>query len=183
MVEPSGDTALLLVNLLHAFKLLVLGDGLEIIHSTVEQRDTNVGSLERADIVGTVTSHKSSVAELLERVEDEFLLRWRDTRVNPSVVDKVTDGRSVLELLESGTGNTDIVVSEHDLVERLLWVAGDELRLVDIAPDQFVGGCAFLQVKDHDLTVDNFNISSNVNSGKRVVTGNHDTLRVRKELC
>ena len=177
LIEPGGDAALLLVDLLHSLKLVVFGDGLEIIGGTVKQSDTNVGGLESSNVVRTVSRHQGGEAEFLEGVENEFLLRRRYTSVNPGVADEVFHRRTVLELLESGTGNTDIEVSEHVLIEGLLGVAGDVFRLVNVTPDELIGGCALLEVQNHDLSVDNFNITSDVNSGKRVVTGDHDTLR------
>jgi hypothetical protein len=39
-------------------------------------------------------------------------------------------------------------------------------------------GRALLQVKDHDLSVDDLDIAGNMDGGKWVVAGNHDTLHI-----
>ena len=176
LVESSGNSALLLVNLFHSFELLVLGNGFQIIHRTVEKSDTDMGSFERSDVVGTVTSHKSSVSEILESVQDKLLLRGRDSGIDPSVFDKLKPRRSFLELFESNSSDTNVVVFKDLLVEWLGGVDGYDLGLIDVSPNELIGGGTLLEIQNHDLSVDNFDVSRNVHSSKRVVSGDHDTL-------
>ena len=178
LVESGRDPALLLVNLFHSLHLLVLGDSLEVLSGSIEQGDTNVSGLERTNVVGAVSSHKSRVAKILERVENKLLLRWGDSSVNPSVLDEIEPGGSVLVLLERGSSNANVVVVEDLLVKRLLRVDRDDLGLVNVSPYKLIGRGALLEVENHDLSVDNLDIPSDVNGSKRVVSGNHDTLPV-----
>jgi hypothetical protein len=178
LVESGRNFDLLLIHLLHSLHLVVLRDSLEVLRRPVQQGHTDVGGLERTNIVGSVSSHERGVTEILERVQDEFLLRRRDPGVDPSVRDKVVDGRLGLVLLERGSGDTDVVSVEQGLVESLVRVHRDDLRLVHVLPNQLIGSRALLQVEDHDLSVDDLDVSSDVHGGKRVVSGDHDTLPV-----
>lgn len=92
--------------------------------------------LERSDVVRSVSSHEGSVAEVLERGKDELLLRRRDSSVHPGVLDEIEPGREVFVLLESDSGDADVVVGEDLLIEGSGRVDGDDDGLVDRSPNE-----------------------------------------------
>jgi hypothetical protein len=53
----------------------------------------------------------------------------------------------------------------------VLYILGDFASLLTI-----FGGSSFLEVQDHDVSVNDFDVLSDVYGSKRVVTSNHDTL-------
>ena len=91
---------------------------LEILHSAVKQRNTDMSLLECADIVRAVPSHERDKAECLQSRQDEFLLSGRNAGVDPSILDEVKPGRSRFVLLHGGACNTDIVFVEEARVSR-----------------------------------------------------------------
>ena len=92
--------------------------------------------LERSDVVRSVSSHEGSVAEVLERGKNELLLRRRDSSVHPGVLDEIEPGREVFVLLESDSGDADVVVGEDLLIEGSGRVDGDDDGLVDRSPNE-----------------------------------------------
>ena len=75
LVEARRDLKLTLVYLLEALHLLVLRDLLEVLGGAVEQRNADVGLLQRTNVIRTVARHECRVAERSERREDVLLLR------------------------------------------------------------------------------------------------------------
>lgn len=136
LVEPLRDLDLLLVHFFHPFQFLVLGNRFEIVLRAIEQGHTNIGLFERADIVRPVPGHERDVSRLAEGGEDECLLRRRDSRVHPCVLDEHLPRRQVFVLLQGGTGDANVVVAEQGWVERFRRVDGDNFGLFDVSPYQ-----------------------------------------------
>lgn len=136
LVESRRDADLLLVNLFHSLKLLVLGNLLQILGRTVKKGDTDVCSFESTDIVRTVTGHERNVTKRSKSGDDEFFLSRRYASVNVCVLDEIGDRRKGIVLLERGTGNADIVILEQGLVKRLRRVDRDNVGLIDVSPDK-----------------------------------------------
>jgi hypothetical protein len=65
LVEAFHHALLLLVHILHPGLAEVLADLFHILFSAVEKSHTDVSLLQSANIVGTVTSHESSVTSFL----------------------------------------------------------------------------------------------------------------------
>jgi len=136
LVESRGDVDLLLVDLLDPLVLLELADGLEIVHASVKKSDSDVSLLERSDVVRSVSSHESGVAEVLERGKDELLLRRRDSSVDPGVLNEIEPRREVFVLLQGDSGDADVVVGEDLLVEGGGRVDGDDDGFIDGSPNE-----------------------------------------------
>ena len=199
LTEARRDPQLLLVDLLRAFFLLVLEDRLQVLLSTVQEGDANVGLLERADIVRAVAGHERNVAERLERGQDELFLRRRDAGVDPGVLNElVPRGTLVGKLLNGVSSHADVVLVEERRVEGRRWVDRDDDGLVDRAPGKFcrsqtrsVGtpgrspmstrqrtslrGSTLRAVQNQSFTVDNLDILGDRDRREGVVSGNHDT--------
>lgn len=136
LVESSRDADLLLIDLFHSLKLLVLGNLLQILGRTVQKGDTYVRSLEGTNVVGTVTSHKRNVAKRSKRSDDKLFLGRRYASVNKSVLDEIGDGRKRVILLECRTSDTNIILAEQGLVKGLRGVDRDNIGLIDVTPNQ-----------------------------------------------
>jgi hypothetical protein len=89
LLESRGNLQLLLVHLLGLLPLLMLENRFQIFLRAVEESDTDVGLLERSDIVRSISGHEGNVAERLECSEDELLLRGRNASVDPRVLYEV----------------------------------------------------------------------------------------------
>ena len=137
LVESGGDLALLLVYLFQSFVSLMFGDLFEVILGTVQQGDTDVGLLQSTDIIGTVSSHQGDVTESLHGRQDVFLLRRRDTGVDPGMLNQVDKGRLVLVLFHGGASDTDVVIPEDRLVKGLARVDRNDLSFGNVSPDEF----------------------------------------------
>lgn len=136
LVESSRDANLLLIDLFHSLKFLVLRNLLQILGRTVKEGDTDVRSLESTNVVGTVTSHKRNVAKRSKRSDDKLFLGRRYASVNKSVLDEIGDGRKRVILLQCRTGDTNIIVLEQGLVKGLRGVDRDNVGLIDVSPNQ-----------------------------------------------
>lgn len=110
--ESCRQLALLLVDFLESFVPLVFGNLLQVLLSSVQQRDTDMCLLERADVVGAVSSHQSGVAQGLHSLQDVLLLWWRNPSVDPGVLDQVDKSGLALVLLHRRTGHTDVVIAQ-----------------------------------------------------------------------
>lgn len=137
LTKAARDAQLLFVDLLDALLLLVLEDGLEVVLRAVQQRDTNVGLLERADIVRAVAGHERHEPEALERREDELLLRGRHAGVDPRVLHELVPRLAAVGvLLERGARHADVVAVKERRVEGRRRVNRDHDRLVGRAPGE-----------------------------------------------
>jgi len=136
LIEPGTNRQLTLINLLDPLQPLPLRNLLQILLRTVKKRNTNVRLLESPDVVGTVASHERDVAEGLERSEDEFFLRGRNTGIDPGVLDEVGPAGLVHEGFHGGSGNANIVLLEEGLVDRLIGIDRNELAFVNGTPDK-----------------------------------------------
>lgn len=139
LIESCRNLELRLVHLLDALLLLVLDNGLEVVLGPIEQRDSDVGLLERSDVVRAISSHERNVSERLERREDVLLLGGRDSRVDPRVLHKNRPGGQVGVLAEGGTGHADVVRVEEGSVDGVVGVDGDDDALVGRAPGEVCG--------------------------------------------
>lgn len=136
LVESSRDANLLLIHFFHSLKLLVLRNLLQILGRTVKKRDTDMSSLERTNVVGTVTSHKRNEAKRSKRSDDKLFLSRRYASVYISVLDEIGDRRKRVVLLECRTGDTNIIVLEQGLVKRLRGVDRDNIGLINVSPNE-----------------------------------------------
>lgn len=180
LVEALHHLALLFVNLLHLGVAVVLANLVEVLPSTVEQRDTDMGLLERTDIVSAVTSHQCSVAHFLETEKDLLLLLRRYTSVDPGVAEDLLPSRLASELSESVTGNTDVLRVDDVGRQRLGGIHGDVDLVIDTLPDKRLTRLVMLgRVKDVAFAIDNLTLLSNMDRSQWVVTSNHDNTVAR----
>jgi hypothetical protein len=168
----------------------MFGNSLQVVLSTIEQSNTDISLLERTDIVRSVSSHEGDVAGFTERGENECFLRWRNSGIDPSVLDQNLPGWAFFILLECGTSDTNIVLGKKGRVEWFRRVDVDKLGLFDISPNEFwqsasvrqagirhtIGRGSFLQIQNHDISVYNFDVLGNVDSRQWIITSDHDTL-------
>lgn len=101
LVESLHHRHLLLIQLLHLGGAVVFSDSGEIILGAVQKRNTDVGLLESANIVGAITAHQSGVASILETEKNIFLLLRGNTSVDPGVAKEVRKRLLALELGQS----------------------------------------------------------------------------------
>lgn len=73
MVETLGEGNLLLIELFELGQTEVFGDALKVFFGAVEKRDTDMGLLEGADVVGAIAAHEGGVAGVFEASENVFL--------------------------------------------------------------------------------------------------------------
>ncbi|KAG9766034.1 putative cation transporting ATPase, partial [Aureobasidium melanogenum] len=176
LVETLHHGTLLLIDILHLGLSEVLGDLFKVFFSSVEESNTDVGLLECTNIVCTITSHQSNVPSISKTKQNLFLLLGRNTSVDPSVADDFLESLLTSKLRESVTGNTKILGFDNLGVDGLSRVDRNADFVVNASPDKvFARIVMFGCVKNQSLAVDNLNLSSNVNSRKRVVASDHDT--------
>lgn len=175
LVEACHQLDLLLIHLLHLAVASVFGDAGKILGSSVQESNTNVSLLQGTDVVGAVTSHQSVVTHILETQKNILLLLGRNTSVDPSVSEERVPGSLVLELGEGVTSNTDILGAEDLGVKRLGRINLDADLVIDALPHKLLTTSVVLGgIENEDLTVNDLDLAGDVNSGKRVVSGNHD---------
>lgn len=114
----------------------MLGNLLQVVWRSVQQRYTDVRLLERTDVVGAVAGHERDEAERLERREDKLFLRGRDAGIDPDVLDERLPGGLVGELLQRRAGDADVVIIEQGGVQWFRWVDRDDLAVVDRVPNK-----------------------------------------------
>ncbi|KAI6750013.1 hypothetical protein HG531_007278 [Fusarium graminearum] len=175
LVETLHEVNLLLIHLLHLGVAGVLGDTGEILGGSVQQGDTDVSLLQSTNIVGTVTSHQSVVTHILKAEENIFLLFGGNTSVDPGVAKNVVPSNLSLELGKSITSDADILGTNDLGIDVLGGINLDADLVIDTSPDKLVTiGVIFRSIEDEDLTVDNLDFTGNMDSGKRVISSNHD---------
>jgi hypothetical protein len=134
-----------------------------------------VSLLQSTNVVGTVTSHQSVVTHILETEENVLFLLGRNTSVDPGVAEDVIPSDLTLELGKSVTSNTDILGANNLGVDMLGGVDLDANLIIDASPDKLIAvRVIFGGIEDEDITIDNLNLASDVDSGKRVISSNHD---------
>jgi hypothetical protein len=174
LVETLHHALLLLVHVLHPGLAEVLANLLHVLFSAVEKSHTDVGLLQSANIVGAVTSHESSVTSFLEAKQNFFLLLGRDTSVDPGVSKQLSESLLALELGQTESSNTQILLLDNRRVQVFGGVDGNVDFVVDASPDKVLAAVVVLgSVQDQTFTVNNLDLASDVDSGKRVVASDH----------
>jgi hypothetical protein len=174
LVEAFHHALLLLVHVLHPGLAEVLADLFHVLFGAVEESHTNVSLFQSANIVGAITSHESSVAGFLESKQNFFLLLGRDTSVDPCVPKQLSESLLSLELGQTESSNTQVLLLDNRRVQVFGWVDGNVDFVVDASPDKVLAAVIVLgSVQDQAFAVNNLDLASDVDSSERVVTSDH----------